>query len=739
MNRNLIGLSIGLVSFLTMAAPLPTVHSSTPPDERVRLIAPVKEGELRVRSTFCACGVSFGSRLARPGLKLEWRAAGGAWRAVPDFPYFAETRDYRGSILGLEEDCGYDVRIVADGQTLASASTRTWASEVPIAKTVTLDPAKMTFPLKISDRGSPEGWIRYTAPEGSVIRNATDRPTVVVEDAAYVILEGLAIEGGRGRHSIELARSRAVRIRNCELYGWGRDTVVRYDGLGRPFVPGSPRPEIYRNVHGGFSVKAKGEVNFDGAIEIGPGCAETVVERCYVHDSRIHSNSWYYSHPAGCEAVTAKRPDHSTVIRYNDFIGSDLHRFNDAVESHGNFVENGGLNRDADVYGNFMIFCADDCIELDGGQQNVRCFGNRFEAALCGVSIQGCMASPVYVYDNVFASMCDEFGNAGQTLKTGGGAHGEEARAYFWRNLLWGAGTGVTCMTLLQLQSRDNVFCGRQRLTHADCSPQSSSKGDRFGVEMAETALPKELRQSPVGFVLDRSRFGGITLRGGTVSPRTLTVRATSTVGRRIPFAVRKNADFPWLKVEPTEGFIPAEGALDFTVSFDTALMTDRRDYRGAFIVRTPEGLSRGVSVYVETDFVPPFRAERPGDVAVYAENVGAVKLAKGEPAERQYAFVVPKDGRYHFLLHARAEGRPGGGKTLSAALDDEPFELSTSRLWSHPVWTPVAPGNRFGNTLRFWDFKAGERHVLKIRSAEAAIAYDGVVMTDNPGSFEPR
>ena len=64
-----------------------------------------------------------------------------------------------------------------------------------------------------------------------------------------------------------------------------------------------------------------------------------------------------------------------------------MHPWNDAVEGAGNFSDDGGFNRDAEGYGNFLAFAADDSIELDGGMQNVRCWGNRFEGAGCGVSV----------------------------------------------------------------------------------------------------------------------------------------------------------------------------------------------------------------------------------------------------------------------------------------------------------------------------------------------------------------
>ena len=145
-------------------------------------------------------------------------------------------------------------------------------------------------------------------------------------------------------------------------------------------------------------------INFDGAIKIHKGSSCVVVERCYVHDPAGRTNSWRYSHPSGAEALVMYKPDHSTVVRYNDFVGGDdIHRFNDAIESLGNFDKDGGFHRDADINGNFMIFCNDDCMEMDGGQRNVRCFGNRFESSLVGVSIQGCMQSPSFLYDNVFS------------------------------------------------------------------------------------------------------------------------------------------------------------------------------------------------------------------------------------------------------------------------------------------------------------------------------------------------
>ena len=66
-------------------------------------------------------------------------------------------------------------------------------------------------------------------------------------------------------------------------------------------------------------------------------------------------------------------------------------------------------------------------------------------------------------------------GAVGQTLKTGGGAHGPDARFYFEDNLLWGGGSGITMMEALTSICRRNTFCGKQSIQKKGCSPTSSS------------------------------------------------------------------------------------------------------------------------------------------------------------------------------------------------------------------------------------------------------------------------
>ena len=702
-------------------------------EQRLRDIDAVKVGKLRLRPTFVCCGVSYGVGAER-AVDFQYRKVGTAgWKQAPKPPYFKETLDCRGSIFGLDEDSDYEVRVLVDRIVAKEGRFRTWASEVPVAKTVVLDPKKVRFPIRLRDRGTSEGWIRYTVKKGEVIDNPTGSACFIFEGARNVLLDDVVMRGCGSSFSVIVTNSVQVRIRNCDISRWGRVGTPDYSRHGMRFNETLPPTREWG-------------INFDGAVVIGERASEVVVERCWIHDPNGEANSWRYFHPAGPEAIFMRRPDHSTVIRWCDFTGSDEHRWNDAVESGGNFDELGGFNRDADVYGNFMNLCNDDCIELDGGQQNVRCFGNRFETALVGVSVQGNMVSPSYVLDNLFSGMGERFGECGQTIKTSG---------YDWAhsgpwclvegNVLWGGGSGLALDGVWQLGRyvvRNNVFCGGQKMSGRpgpSCLSNLVEEGNVFEAEIAEEALDVSYPKRPLPFTLDRARVSGI--RFGAESPKPLTVTATSTAARPISFVIAKNEVFDWFDVTPSSGEIPAGGRLAFTVTPRREKLDGRRFWRGAFLVRTPEGLSRPFSFELENaSFVEPFRCEKDGEFAAYAEVGQPFALT----AERTFAFEAPKDGRYFFLVRAvAAQNAP-----YEVSVDGAPWTVSHVQGFANVAnWSLVnLDCQLWGGRFRFFDLKAG-RHTLGIRPLAKATRLDtpspvrieGAVLTDSPGSFEPR
>ena len=774
---------------------------------RLELIKPVKSGKLLLRPTFNACGFYYGtSKVTDP--VLEFRKSGSSkWQTAFTPIHFFEDKntttglimnEYRGSIVKLDENTTYDVRFKNGKQVLVQGKFTTWKSNVKVAKTIVIDPAKFKAPYVISAKGTPDGWIRYTLSKGKILRNPTTKNTIEVRNAAYVLIDDMIIEGSENsRAIINITNSKAVRVRNCDISKWGRVGVQRFDLLGQFYVFPKDGKIDYKRLY-------RYRVNFDGAICLNQGTSEAVVERCYIHDPYGRANSWYYSHPAGPQAVIFNKPDHSTVLRYNDFIGSDLHRFNDAVESAGNFHSNGGVNRDADIYGNYMIYCNDDNIELDGGQQNVRCFWNHFEGALCGVSIQGCMTSPVYVFENIFDGLGAEFGETNSSIKTSG-QMGIRSEAFIFNNTFVGRGNGISFNDKLKMILKNNIFVGEQTVgavkNNKNGKLSSNSIASKYapqtaGIDKFETALenskfgfyaPVNAQQAerianfcentatrgaigkgcnallpyrPIPVAFDRYRIEGVKIKDNAADPAE--VKITATVGGRnfkSAYTIRKNDVFDWMEITPSKGVLKSGDKITFTVKFIPEKMNERRFYRGAFSLRLANGFSRVVAVYADTDFVQPFKLDKEGETAVYIEPVPAKAYrAKNNkpstvtprdnplgrdgkvviPSSRsiyEYTFEVPKDGRYFVMLHGCTTSY---SSSLIAAVDNDKMEMASLQAKKYMTWMPLAPGSGYSNKNRCYDLKKGT-HKLRIRAGKHPFFFDGIVVTDAPGSFEQR
>ncbi len=587
---------------------------------------------------FNSCSLYFKSPF-RTGLAVRYRRKGESW--LPAFPpvYVAEDGMYRGSIVDLEEDTEYELQVTAGADSvLAEKTFRTWSSQVPVAKTIVLDDTNFAGRLAVKESGSAEGWIRITAKKGFVLRNDRSGPLVELNKVKYVLLEGLTLRGGL-KEAVTIRNCEYVRVVNCDIAGWGRTGTQRFDRDGKFYTDNGTA------------------INWDSAILVSRSLG-TVIERCYIHDPVSRANSWYYSHPAGPQAVGMDKP-RSTVVRYNDFIGSDLHRWNDAIEGAGNYHLDGGFNRDADIYGNLMCFANDDALEIDGGQTNVRVFLNKFEVCLCAVSIQGCMSGPSYVFRNLLVNMGDERGLAGQTIKTSSHANGPSAVSFIFNNTCYGNSADLNLPYNLRIVAKNNIFAGRRAIAGRKRSPQSDCDfnllaagqpgeekhgitGNPGFVDPA-AGLFAPRRTSPAigqGLALpnfsplskERVDLGAIPFGSDRVLPaRPIPVYldryqlmfsaddSKSDHGKSVTASVRgrgfsaryriaKNDAFDWFGVSPAAGTLEAGENVTFTVRLIPAKLTGRQLYRGAFLVRLENGFSRPVMVYAATDMVPPVK-----------------------------------------------------------------------------------------------------------------------------------
>lgn len=767
--------------------------ASLTPDEQQAITGRAAAGNVRLRVTrfetvplFNSCSYYFPCP-ARADLAVLFRREGGPWQKAYPPVYVPEDGMYRGSLVKLDEDTPYEVKVTGGGdQVLAHDEFRTWSSEVPVAETMVLDETNFSGRLKISRSGSPGGWLKITAKDGFVLRNDRSGPLIELSGATNILLEGLTLRGGL-RQAISVNRCQQVRIVNCDIAGWGRIGRQRFDLDGKYYTP-------------------TGEaINWDAGILISRSVG-TVVERCYIHDPVNTANSWYYSHPAGPEAVGIDRP-RSTVLRYNDFIGSDERRWNDAVEGAGNFDVDGGFNRDADIYGNMMCFANDDSIELDGGQTNVRAYLNKCEGCLCGVSIQGCMSGPSYVFENLLVNMGDQRNRAGQTIKTSSNQSGPSAVSFLFNNTTFGPSSDLGLLRHLRIVALNNLFAARSNIGGRRESPQSEcdynlqangtegseihglvgepgfvdpdaglfaprdnspaigrglaldnfAPGDHGRVDLGAIPLGsgRVLPMRPIPVFLDRYQVNFSAAETAAAASRTITATVQCN-GFKSPYSVARNEAFDWFTVSPTSGVLESGRAQSFTVTLIPAKMTARSLYKGAFLIRLATGYSRPVTVYAATGFTPAVKPTREDIWTQYVEaeapsggkayEVVADQAASGgkflrfsghaQKSPAEYRFRVPRKGKYFVLLRVKGEAPVASHDSVLFGLDDAPLERSQLRAAANWSWC-LAAHNRSMSLicLESFDLTVGD-HVLKLAPQES-VDIDLLAFTDNPGLFD--
>lgn len=416
----------------------PMAHLRTLLLAALLLTAQVHSGEtvaprLLLVPTFSACGVTMLAPLQVKACRMVWRPVGGpdwhpTWPAVRDEASGA----YRTSLVGLAED--QEIEVAADltledgSATRATAVCRTWTSTPPVARSIPLSDLVRDGVLRLEGlHGSATAWIRIDGGGATIDAGNLAEAAVTVHDSSYLLIEDVVVRGGT-RHGVEIAKgSHHVRLANADIAGWGRVGEQCADGKIR--VKGDPKP-----------------INFDAGVHL-DGTSEVVVERCWIHDPRGRANAWKgptwtFTHPEGPQGLFV-RCKGGTVVRWNDLTGTQEHRWNDAIEGKGNGSVDGSFARDADIHGNLLMGGNDDGIELDGGQSNVRFWGNRIEATFCGISTAPNLLGPSWIFRNLVAELGDDRGRVGAAVKNGGGTTWTRGTTFFLHNTMMVRGRGI--------------------------------------------------------------------------------------------------------------------------------------------------------------------------------------------------------------------------------------------------------------------------------------------------------
>ena len=357
----------------------------------------------------------------------RWKEALPLWyddRGISGYP-----AGYRGSIVNLDPGTVYEIklRLLKTG-TEEELIAETWSEDFPIAKTVYLPAGTTRQTLEITESGSPDGYILYTAPAGGRMIDVNhNRDYCITVNASYIILRGLNLKGAN-HYGIRLYDCHDVVIEQCDISDFSR---IEDDGWGN-----------------------RGSAIFSHSVRL----ERIIVQRNKMHHPSSDTNSWseYRAkygtyHPIGPSAVGFVKSAGNHVIRYNEIYSDDDHSFDDCMGAgNENFP-----NRDSDIYGNYIANCWDDGIEAEDDNCNVRIWGNFIEWNFVKIAVAPTNVGPVYVWRNV----------AG--VARGDDIHpwNEVSRGGFLKTDNGGGKTYVFHNTLLQPEPPRGVFyplgCGR--------------------------------------------------------------------------------------------------------------------------------------------------------------------------------------------------------------------------------------------------------------------------------------
>ncbi len=678
-------------------------------------------GRLTIIPTYENCSYYFNLEKGEEPLPLtmEYRRQG-TQKFIPVEPvYMPDERQYRGSLVELEENSNYELKLT-HGTTTISREFTTLNSQVPVEKTVWLDPANFNG-LQITESGRPDAWIKYTAKPGAVFTADTQNTAVLhLLNVRYVILENLTLRGGE-RYGVWLDNCENIQILNCDIAGFGRVGEQGFDRDGKYYLDGK-------------------SINLDPGINIFKS-GKVLVERCFIHDPRAQANSWFYSHPAGPQAVLVQGTG-GVVLRYNDFIGGDKHRWNDGVEGIMNSAEYGGFCRDADIYGNMFALGNDDGIELDGGQMNIRVYRNRFEHFLCGISTGPCLLGPSYIFRNLILNLGEENGGGLYAFKNSHRRWGK-GRLFFNNNTVstpQGTGFGGYSSTNpdpvyakeLKAIIEKNVFqtgngtiAGLGFLTkrrtlsnhnqHECLNPDDKVKenfasfqqesdgifeaipfidapnGDyrlRPGSEAAKRGLgafiadePLPFRPIPVTVTPQKLHF-----KAGTQEQK-LTVTVTGENFNSV-YKMCQTTEADWLSITPPSGTLKSGDTFTVTVKVDPDKLPAKRRTDTVILLRLDNGFSRPVSINADwhdgQTTLPSQAIELPimnfsnaDKFPKGAEN--EIYLSPSVQEQLSYEFTVKEAGEYYLFALVRCPVPSSGHNSFKLSMDGD--EMLTAKF----------------------------------------------------------
>jgi len=293
--------------------------------------------------------------------------------------------DYRGSIVNLTPGTTYEIELKLEGTDISRRiRVKTWKEKFPEGKVIHV--SSRNTPLVITESGRPDAYRVYDG-GGAVIDVRHEHDACIKIAASYVIIRNFVLRGAGSRHNLRrtpigaiiIEKGHDIVIEHCDIADWGR--INPQTGFG---------------------------FNYDSAVLCrNSSVKRVIIQRCKMHHPFSDSNHWYEpvhpTHPRGPQCISFFNTAGNHVIRYNECYSDLDHMFNDIIGGGSNGSFRGAPGPDSDIYCNFISHCWDDGLEVEGGNRNVRVWGNYITQAAMMIGNAPTSIGPLYIWQNVVA------------------------------------------------------------------------------------------------------------------------------------------------------------------------------------------------------------------------------------------------------------------------------------------------------------------------------------------------
>jgi plastocyanin/regulation of enolase protein 1 (concanavalin A-like superfamily) len=338
---------------------------------------------------------------------------------------------WRGSILGLQPNADYDVRVTFSDPDGVSGT----------------NPVVGSISTRDDNPPSGNGATYYVATTGNDANAGTDAaPFRTIQKAVSIVNPGdtVLVKAGTYTGSLLFTRSGAA---NAYI------TIKNYQNDNVILSGTNPTVKASYLIISGFEITG-GTYGFyfrdDDFEQPGNAASNVIIENNNIHDINLVVGNTAMIWVGNLERWMAHKNIKNITIQNNTitqtvnnqtasivlqgvYEGGHVIRNNhinhtyNAGSSHGadcwagspNFYPEGGLEKDTDVYNNTCTNATDDAYELDGLSMNVRVYNNYISNAMTGGSMTPVFVGPAYVYRNVINGVRVTWDTGCTGIKTG--------------------------------------------------------------------------------------------------------------------------------------------------------------------------------------------------------------------------------------------------------------------------------------------------------------------------------